>query len=543
MLSSALEPKTSLAIAGLLLLSLSGCGDSGEPPAAPEEPTPGASVARIVVLPSWASIDPGDTSRFVALPFDWEGRRVFGVTVTWSSSDEAIATVDSEGLLTAVRAGDATILAAVAHRVGTATVHVFTPVRAVSVSPDSTSLAFGETLQLTAAAFDSAGGPITDRAPAWSVLDTTIARVNSAGVLTGIEAGQAEIVARVGNAADTAIVKIRPLGVLEAVAISENSTCGLTAQGRCYCWGANRFGELGIGSPGDDSRIPRPVAGGLIFRSIVGTANRTYCALTDAGEAYCWGSFAPSMGAAAIAACGGGSSLCTPTPSWVAKGLTFESIAMGYTFVCGITAEAEAYCWGGSGGPHPQRVPGDTEWTVLTASDRGVCGLDRNGAAYCWGPPWQGDAPRKVTGDLTFRTIDTGLISGSARKSCGITGQDALYCWGGDLVPEPLHPEVRWQHISLGVSHACGIATDGTALCWGDDTCGQLGNGTFRGSSDVPVAVVGGHPFVTLTAYRGHTCATEADGAFCWGSNFDGELGTYAAGFCSAWPVRVAGQE
>lgn len=535
MLSSAVQPKTSLAIVSLLSLSLSGCGD-GRKPTAPDEPAPSPSLARIEIFPPSAAIDLGDTLELLVLPTDREGKRVFGVTITWSSSDETIATVDPGGLVTATGAGDATIRAAVDPVAGTAAVHVFTPVFEVNVSPDSTLLQFGESFQLTAAAWDSAGGRITDRAAVWSVLDTTIARVDSVGLLTAIDAGRVEVVARVGNAADTASVEIRALGAFVTLALSDYSTCALTAQGKAYCWGDNYYGELGIGSPGEKSQIPRPVAGNLTFRSIAGAFYSTYCALTGAGQAYCWGRYAPSMGAEAIATCGSGSTLCTPTPTPVAQRIRFESIIMSYSFACGITADAEAFCWGRNYGAVPQRVPGDIEWTMLAASSAAVCGLDRDGAAYCWG-----STPQRVSGDLTFRTIHT-TLSRVGWASCGITEQDTLYCWGADLVPEPVHPQFRFQTISVGRRHTCGIATDGTTLCWGENTWGQLGTGTFS-PSDVPVPVAGGHSFITVVTVSGHSCGTDARGAFCWGRNLDGELGTYAGGPASASPVRVAGQE
>ena len=48
-------------------------------------------------------------------------------TLTWSSSDEAVATVSSEGVITAVRAGHATITAAAGGKTGTC---------ALTVNPD-----------------------------------------------------------------------------------------------------------------------------------------------------------------------------------------------------------------------------------------------------------------------------------------------------------------------------------------------------------------------------------------------------------------------
>ncbi len=70
-------------------------------------------------------------------------------------------------------------------------------------------------------------------------------------------------------------------------------TCGLTASGKAYCWGANARGTLGDGTT-NDALLPVAVATSLSFSSIhVGEANNwsegAACALTSDGAVYCWG--------------------------------------------------------------------------------------------------------------------------------------------------------------------------------------------------------------------------------------------------------------
>ena len=70
-------------------------------------------------------------------------------------------------------------------------------------------------------------------------------------------------------------------------------TCGLTAGGKAYCWGANARGTLGDGTT-NDALLPVPVATTLSFASIhVGEAYNwaegAACALTAEGAVYCWG--------------------------------------------------------------------------------------------------------------------------------------------------------------------------------------------------------------------------------------------------------------
>ncbi len=63
--------------------------------------------------------------------------------------------------------------------------------------------------------------------------------------------------------------------------------CGLTASGEAYCWGFNRWGQLGDGTTTDKS-TPVAVAGGLQFASLWAGGRRT-CGVTTSGTAYCWG--------------------------------------------------------------------------------------------------------------------------------------------------------------------------------------------------------------------------------------------------------------
>jgi alpha-tubulin suppressor-like RCC1 family protein len=52
-------------------------------------------------------------------------------------------------------------------------------------------------------------------------------------------------------------------------------TCGITLDGKAYCWGYNGWGALGSGSNATESATPMAVAGNIAFRSISAGSDHT----------------------------------------------------------------------------------------------------------------------------------------------------------------------------------------------------------------------------------------------------------------------------
>lgn len=70
-----------------------------------------ATVASVTVAPTPFFVLPSGTRQLTAHTYDSDGVELFGQTVTWDSSNDAIATVDSTGLVTWVSGGLVTITA------------------------------------------------------------------------------------------------------------------------------------------------------------------------------------------------------------------------------------------------------------------------------------------------------------------------------------------------------------------------------------------------------------------------------------------------
>ncbi len=127
--------------------------------------------------------------------------------VTWSSNNTNIATVDANGLVTAVAQGSATITCTGHDEngddvIGTCTITVHT-VAVTGVSVKSTdSVAVGQSITLTATVSPSNA---TDKVVTWSSSNTSKATVNAnTGLVTGVAAGTAVITATTHDGGFTA---------------------------------------------------------------------------------------------------------------------------------------------------------------------------------------------------------------------------------------------------------------------------------------------------------------------------------------------------
>src|SRR6266496_1720827 len=166
-------------------------------------------VASVSVSPASAHVIVGQTAQLTATPKDANGNPLSGRTVTWSTSNAAVAAVSGSGLVTGGAAGTATITASSEGQNGTAAITVtVVPVASVSVSPAAPSLQVGGTVQLIATAKDSAGNVLTGRVVSWASSAPAIATISASGVVTGVAAGTATLTATSEGKNGTATVTV-----------------------------------------------------------------------------------------------------------------------------------------------------------------------------------------------------------------------------------------------------------------------------------------------------------------------------------------------
>ena len=249
-----------------------------------------------------------------------------------------------------------------------------------------------------------------------------------------------------------------------SISASQSSTCAV-ADARAYCWGANWWGQLGIGTT-DQQLVPIALVGDLIGKTVTSiTAGNTHtCAIAD-GSVYCSGSnWYRQLGTGTD-----DEMELTPLPViGLPAGTTRVDSANGFS--CAVAAGA-VYCWGGNG--NGQVGDGTTAWRATptavggllvgqTATDVSVDSYHAcaaaSGVAYCWG------------------------LNGSSQLGDGTTTSSYL---PREVVRTGVLADQNVAVVDAAVNGTCAIAA-GSVYCWGNNASGQLGDGSTT-NSEVPV--------------------------------------------------------
>lgn len=243
------------------------------------------------------------------------------------------------------------------------------------------------------------------------------------------------------------------------LALGGSSACGLTDDGRVLCWGRNQNGQLGRGtySFGDFDPSPRPVSGSRRYVRVSGGG--IFCAVSTDGRAYCWGGVDGLFGGGDFEGrCEDGyfvayaSGTCArPTP--VASSTPFGDVTVGGVTACGRNDNGSGSCWGvgyygelggAPSGPAvsiaPSPVAGGFSFEGLAGGAAFWCGLV-DARAYCWGNNFRGQLglgdtgsegstpiglePTVVVGGHVFRELAAG-----GAHACGVDGAGSGWCWG-----------------------------------------------------------------------------------------------------------------
>jgi uncharacterized protein YjdB len=170
----------------IALASMAACKEAAEP----------ARAAAIVGLPSTDSVRIGKTVGWSVGLRDAEGNPVTGRRISWTSLDPQWASVDDNGLVTGIAYGQTTITARADDAVANVTMLVQEPVVSVVLFPSNPTIPVGGSQNLTVAVNDRNGIALQGRAVEFSSSNTSVATVNSSGVVVAVTQGTATITGR-----------------------------------------------------------------------------------------------------------------------------------------------------------------------------------------------------------------------------------------------------------------------------------------------------------------------------------------------------------
>ncbi len=148
-------------------------------------------VSAVSIIADQKSITLGET---LQLSYEITPKDATMQTVVWYSSDDSVASVTQDGLVTGFKRGEALIRIETADGKGTNSVRITVkqPPESVSVAPAAVTVAEGKTQKLKATVLPK---DTNDKTVLWSSADNSVATVSDSGVVTGVQLGQTVITA------------------------------------------------------------------------------------------------------------------------------------------------------------------------------------------------------------------------------------------------------------------------------------------------------------------------------------------------------------
>lgn len=291
--------------------------------------------------------------------------------------------------------------------------------------------------------------------------------------------------------------------------------------------------------------ISEPPPATLLYKDISADLDRQCVVLND-GTVDCWNLRSAN-----------------PTPTKVAGISNVRQISLGYQYICAVTNDNNAYCWGsnnhgqlglgyfGNGGTTfdtrtnyvetPTKLPSTGYYKKIYAEFSRTCAITIIDTVQCWGEralvfPNQNN--EDSANPITVQGAN-GVLTGVKDLSVNIASTCALvsgkvFCWSV-YTPTNINEVTGLSSVSALTGHGehhCALLSDKTVKCWGRNQYGQLGDGTTT-SSAAAVSVIGLTDAAQIFSSNISTCVLTSGGAIkCWGvlppSKFINGLYVYA---------------
>jgi uncharacterized protein YjdB len=175
-----------------------------------------ASVRSIALTAPADPIEIGDCVVIDAAPVTDSGARAAGVRLTWSSSDESVATVDGAGVVTATGVGTASVTASAAGVRSSIDVIVIAPRVATIEITAPTEMRSGSRATLTGRPLDRHGNAL-ETTVTWTSRNPAVATISDTGGVIANRRGAAVIVAESEGVARAVTITILAAPVVDVV--------------------------------------------------------------------------------------------------------------------------------------------------------------------------------------------------------------------------------------------------------------------------------------------------------------------------------------
>ncbi|MBX3174745.1 MAG: protein kinase [Gemmatimonadaceae bacterium] len=150
-----------------------------------------------------------DAVGFVPEARDAAGAPLQGAALDWSSSDPAVARVDAEGTVTAIRAGSARVMVRSGEALAAMAIVVTRAApRLLRITAPAEPLEVGDRITLALATGDTPGSLPHPRLAAWRSSDPTVCTVDATGRVHALAEGTVEIRASAGGVVATKALRV-----------------------------------------------------------------------------------------------------------------------------------------------------------------------------------------------------------------------------------------------------------------------------------------------------------------------------------------------
>jgi len=203
---------------------------------------------------------------------------------------------------------------------------------------------------------------------------------------------------QLGDGSQTLRTTPTPIGGdTDWVAIGRSSRVAWGLRGaarRLWMWGANEYGQLGLGHVATPIPTPARVDADASWSEVASTSVST-CGIRTDGTLWCWGNNAYGQ-------LGDGTTLSRAIPEqvggdadWVTLAASRDPEGNTRSHTCAIKIDGTLWCWGNSRSitaygvwtpvVTPTRIGSDADWASITVGSDLTCGVKQGGELFCFG--------------------------------------------------------------------------------------------------------------------------------------------------------------